>query len=303
MYQSRSIWEEIKWQYNYGGIIIQLIFVNIALYVLGLSFFVITFLSAASRNIPQEFIEKWLYVPSGLVEFLTKPWTLISYQFLHAGFWHILFNMLVLYWFGRIFTTYLNPKKILPLYLLGGFAGALFFLLSYNIFPAFRNEQAALVGASASIMAILGATTALAPDYEVRLYFLFNVKLKFIAAFLIFANIFTLPLGNAGGNFAHLGGVGLGFLYIYLLRRGTDITAPINKAIDWVIGVFTYDPSKSVTFKTVKNKQKVKASTIEKEDDAVDQDKVDAILDKIAENGYDSLTKEEKAYLFKASKN
>jgi hypothetical protein len=149
-------------------------------------------------------------------------------------------------------------------------------------------------------MAILGATTALAPDYEVRLYFLFNVKLKFIAAFLIVANIFTMPNGNAGGNMAHLGGVAFGFLYIYLLRNGTDLAAPVNKFFDWVVGWFEKNPTPKVTFKKVYKNTSPTPSVSSKE--KIDQAKVDAILDKIAQNGYDSLTKAEKDYLFKASK-
>jgi membrane associated rhomboid family serine protease len=300
MYANRSIWDEIKWQYQTGGILTKLVFINVGLYLIGLTFWVIGWATAATVNYPELFISEWLYVPSTLKEFAIKPYTLITYQFLHAGFWHILFNMLVLFWFGRIFTNFVSEKKLLPLYLMGGIAGALLYIILYNLLPVFDNQVGRLVGASASIMAILGATTALAPDYEVRLYFLFNVKLKFIAAFLIVANIFTMPNGNAGGNMAHLGGVAFGFLYIYLLRNGTDLAAPVNKFFDWVVGWFEKNPTPKVTFKKVYKNTSPTPSVSSKE--KIDQAKVDAILDKIAQNGYDSLTKAEKDYLFKASK-
>lgn len=302
MYQSRSILDEIKWQYQTGGIVVKLIFVNIALYLIGLSFWVIGWAMASAINYPELFISEWLYVPSSLKELLYKPFTLFTYQFLHAGFWHILFNMLVLYWFGRIFTTFLSEKKILPLYLMGGLAGAALYLILYNILPVFDGVSGRLVGASAAIMAILGATTAIAPDYEVRLYFLFNVRLKFISAFLIFANIFTLPNGNAGGNFAHLGGVAFGFFFIYMLQRGTDLSAPINRFFDWIVGLFDKKPNPRASFKRVYKNSTGTLVKKEETNSKTDQEKVDAILDKIAQNGYDSLTKIEKDYLFKASK-
>lgn len=303
MYQSRSIWDEIKWQFQTGGIVTRLIFVNVALYLIGLSFWVVGWAMASTINYPELFISQWLYVPSSLKEFSYKFYTLFTYQFLHEGFWHILFNMLVLYWFGQIFTNFLSEKKVLPLYLMGGVAGALFYLLLYNVLPVFDGQTGRLVGASAAIMAIMGATTALAPDYEVRLYFLFTVRLKFLAAFLIFANIFTLPNGNAGGNFAHLGGVAFGFFYIYMLQRGTDLAAPVNRLFDWMVSMFSRKSNPKASFKRVQvNRPSAAPKTTANSTSVVDQQKVDAILDKIAQNGYDSLTKAEKDYLFKASK-
>ena len=185
---------------------------------------------------------------------------------------------------------------------MGGIAGALLYLALHNTLPVFDGVSGRLVGASAAIMAILGATTAIAPDYEVRLYFLFSVRLKFIAAFLIFANIFTLPNGNAGGNFAHLGGVAFGFFFIYMLQRGTDLSAPINRFFDWVVGLFERKAEPKHTFKKVYRNTAQPASAKVEHSGKTDQEKVDAILDKIAQNGYDSLSKSEKDYLFKASK-
>jgi membrane associated rhomboid family serine protease len=302
MYGNRSIWDEIKWQYQTGGILIKLIFINIGLYVVGLTFWLIGWAAASKVNYPELFIREWLYVPSNLKEFAFKAYTLFTYQFLHAGFWHILFNMLVLFWFGRIFTNFVSEKKLLPLYLMGGVAGALLYLVLYNLLPVFDGQTGRLVGASASIMAILGAATALAPDYEVRLYFLFTVKLKFIAALLIVANIFTMPNGNAGGNMAHLGGVAFGFFYIYMLRKGTDLAAPVNRFFDTVTGWFEKKPIPATKFKKVYRNTEPAKSVSVKDGNTIDQAKVDAILDKIAQNGYDSLTKAEKDYLFKASK-
>ena len=299
LYGSKSVFEEAKLRYQYGGITTKIIFVNVVLFLFGWSIEIVEFFLNIDNDLLIGAVEKWTRVPSQLSELLYKPYTLFTYQFFHAGLFHLLFNMMVLYYFGKIVSDFIGDKKILPLYLMGGVVGALLFLLLYNTMPVFELHIATLVGASAAIMAILTAAAALQPDMEIRPFFFlkFTIKLKFLAAFLILINVFTVENGNAGGNFAHLGGAAFGYLYIFLYRvKGIDMTKPWNKSFDYIIGLFDRKPKPRITFV---NKKPIKKSP---KPDGVNQETVDAILDKIAQNGYDSLTKDEKDYLFQASK-
>ncbi|MES2278194.1 MAG: rhomboid family intramembrane serine protease [Bacteroidota bacterium] len=234
----------------------------------------------------------YLAMPSSLPKLLTHPWTPITYMFMHDGVFHVLFNMLWLYWFGQIFEEYLGNKRTLTLYFLGGLAGAIFFVGSFNIFPGFANSGilggATIVGASACVMAIIVATATLLPDYEIFLMFLGPVKLKWLALFFVIIDFLNVASANAGGELAHLGGALIGFIYIKQLKRGRDWSAPINNIF------------------TAKSKIKVVAGgggADGKKASLPRQDEVDRILDKISQSGYDSLNKQEKETLFRASNN
>jgi membrane associated rhomboid family serine protease len=231
--------------------------------------------------------EDYLRMPSNLHTLLTRFWTPITYMFMHAGVFHILFNMLWLYWMGQIFEEYLGKKRIFGVYLLGGLAGALFFILAYNVFPLFSDVVAAstVVGASASVMAIVVATATLLPDYSIGLMFIGQVKLKWIAIFFIVIDFLSIAGPNAGGEFAHLGGALFGFVYIKQLQRGNDWVGAITK-------IFTRS-----------SKLKVVSKNSDKSSNALPrQEEIDRILDKISQSGYDSLNKQEKEILFRASK-
>lgn len=236
------------------------------------------------------FTNDYLLLPAFLPKLAFRFWTPFTYMFMHAGVFHILFNMLWLYWMGQIFEEYLGNKRTIGLYLLGGLSGGLLFVAAYNLLPAFTSINAAeggvVVGASASVMAVIIATATLLPDYTIPLMFIGPVKLKWIALFYIVIDFLGIAGGNAGGEIAHLGGALFGFVYIKQLQKGNDWIGGINK-------LFSPKPKlKVVNYDN--NSQKKTAGKPRQED-------IDRILDKISVSGYDSLNKQEKDILFRAS--
>src|SRR5699024_9901139 len=255
-----------------------------------------------------ETINNWLILPRHLTEFIYKPWTIITYAFLHAGFWHILSNMIILYFSGRYFLTFFSPKRLLNYYLLVAIAGGIFFLASYNIFPVFADGKSyTLVGASASVMAILIGVATYAPHMMIRL-FMFNIKLWWIAAFFVIKDFVMIPVENPGGHIAHLGGAALGYFYTTQLSQGRDIGAWFEKIMDYISGIFTKKEKKTPFQIVYRNKTKHKGkrgpyqNNSSTSDQAEKQRKIDEILDKISKNGYESLSKEEKDFLFNAGR-
>jgi membrane associated rhomboid family serine protease len=239
----------------------------------------------------------WFSVPSSIKAFLLRPWTLITYMFTHKDILHILFNMLWLYWFGTIFLEYLDQKKLVAVYLLGGICGAVVYIISFNIFPVFNqvvNESVA-IGASASVLAIVVAIAAYVPDYSVNLFLLGRIKIKYVAlAIFILTSVMDFSV-NSGGKLAHIGGALFGYLYTVNLRRGRDFGKGINKIIDFFVTIFKPRKKFRVTYKK-------KASDYDyNKSRANHQEKINKILEKISKGGYDSLTKEEKDLLFMES--
>jgi membrane associated rhomboid family serine protease len=230
--------------------------------------------------------DEYLLLPPNLHTLLTHFWTPVTYMFMHAGIFHILFNMLWLYWFGQIFEEYLGKQRTLGLYLMGGLAGAFLFILCYNTVPLFAGASAPLVGASASVMAIIIGTATLLPDYTISLILIGPVKLKWIALFIIVIDFFGIVGPNAGGEIAHLGGALMGFVYIKQLQKGND----------WIAGIANIFKSKSKLKVVSKNSSGKSAGKPR-------QEEIDYILDKISQTGYDSLSKQEKEILFRASNN
>ncbi len=304
MYRKQSIWAEIKRQYAQpGDMIFKLIIVNVAVFLVVniIKLFCTLFITdpLLYATIYHDYFLKWLAVPSDLGQLIYKPWTLLTYMFLHEGFFHLLFNMLWLYWIGRILQDLIGFKKILPIYLMGGLLGGVIYILSYNLFPGLQAYAAGsiLLGASAGVLAIVFAAATLTPDYLIHLILIGPVKLKYIALFTLILDVISIGnLSNAGGHLAHLGGALFGFLYIKQLQNGNDWAKTPNKIIDWTMSLFDKKPKMSYQKSSDK---KPKPSVISKSNQA----RVDDILDKIAEAGYDSLSKEEKDFLFKYSKN
>ena len=230
-------------------------------------------------------------------------------MFLHKGFWHILWNMLLLYWFGRIVGDFIGNQRVLPIYLLGGLAGALIFFIAYNFTPLGRGQEVFALGASAAVMAMVVAAGVLSPDFIMRLLFLGDVKLKYIVGVLVFLDLLGIAgEANTGGHFAHLGGALMGGIFITQLNRGNDLSVPVNRITDKIFGFFTalFSSGKNLrvekrgkTRKTRTNARQNKGKHVK---DESHQERVDSILDKIRESGYDSLTDEEKEFLFNASK-
>jgi membrane associated rhomboid family serine protease len=227
---------------------------------------------------------KQLSVPADLEILAYKPWTIITYMFLQREVFHILFNMLWLYWMGMIFMDFLNKRQFIFTYLAGGIAGAFLYLLAYNTLPAFIDltEKSFLLGSSASVMAIVVGTATLVPDYTIRLLLFGAVRLKYLAIAYFVLDLIGMGGGNPGGSIAHIGGAILGFVFIKQLNNGRDFSKILKK---------------KTRLKVVPNKSNTRSETIH-----TDQDTIDKILDKISKSGYESLSKNEKEALFKASK-
>lgn len=234
------------------------------------------------------FTNDYLRLTAYLPKLPYRFWTPLTYMFMHDGPFHILFNMLWLYWFGQIFEEYLGKKRTLGLYLMGGFAGAALYILSYNTLPFFTHENAAIgssmVGASASVMAIMVATATLLPDYTISMMFIGPVKLKWLVLFFIVIDFLGITGFNAGGELAHLGGALLGFIYIKQVQKGHD----------WIEGI-------NNLFKPKSKLKVVAVNGASRRSEQPRQEEVDQILDKISRSGYDSLNKQEKEVLFRAS--
>ena len=294
-----NIIDDLKLQYRTGGIAQKLIYWNVVLFVIPAILFGI--LSLFGVNVDYLYYVSLDSLPSSLA---WKPWSIVTYAVFHSGIWHLLFNMLVLHFSTRLFTTYFNQKQLLGLYVLGGVFAGLVYIVSYLVLPVFANTSSTLVGASGSIMAILFATVTYNPYMEMRLMFIGRVKLWHIAVFVIAMDLIQLPMSNAGGHLAHLGGALFGYLFMNLLKNGTDLTDGITKIIDFFVNKTVTKKSKSPFKKVHKNYSAstsvVNESRIVRKDKT--QQQIDEILDKISASGYDSLSKEEKDFLFRAGK-
>lgn len=283
-------------KYRRATVVEKLIIINVGIFILTFGYKTICFLF----QIPESSVLNWLTFPADGNEFLRKPWTIFTYAFLHDGIFHLLFNMMVLYFSGNFFLAYFTGKRLLNFYFLGIFAGALIFMLSYNLFPAFANtNKAYLLGASAGVMAVLVGIATHIPYMGIRLLLIGTIKLWHIAVFFVILDIIMIPLGNAGGRLAHLGGALLGFSYVKMLDRGVDIGKWWEIFTDWIMGLFSFKKQKPL--KTVhRNKNTYKKTEASNPSKTENQKKIDSILDKISKGGYDSLSKEEKDFLFKA---
>jgi membrane associated rhomboid family serine protease len=246
-------------------------------------------------------VHKNFMISSSFSEFIQRPWTLITYFFNHdlGQIMHILFNMMALYWFGKLFVEYLGTDKLIALYLLGGIAGGVLYLCMYNLIPnppVFLSQLSGMVGASGAIYAIMVGAATLLPDYTFFLLFLGPVRIKYIAAFFIFLSFVGSVSGNAGGNIAHLGGALMGFVYIKQLQAGVNWGGWITSTLYFFKNLFKPRPKVKVSYR--KETRSKSGATTSK----ASQEEIDAILDKISDQGYEKLTKEEKEKLFNASK-
>lgn len=306
----QSIWEDAKRELNRGNMITQLIIINIGVFVL-INLTQLLLYLGSGGTVPSIYnsILHFFCMSSDWVFFLTHPWGIFTSMFLHEGFWHILWNMLFLYWFGRIVGDFIGDHRILPLYLLGGLAGGVLFFISANLLPYGAGGRFAL-GASGAVMAIVVAAGTISPDYIMRLLFLGDVKLKYIVGVLVFLDLILIPQGgNTGGHFAHLGGAFFGWFFVTQLRNGNDMSKPVNRVLDKVRGFFEsiFSGGEKGPKVVYRNPNRKRSEAHGKTDSSPQnpsayQEKLDAILDKIKESGYDSLSKEEKEFLFNASK-
>jgi membrane associated rhomboid family serine protease len=291
-----GIWGDIKSTFRNGNSLIRLIYINITFFIIIAIIGVVGVLLKNSQ-ITYETI-RYLSVPSSLPVLLVRPWTIITYMFTHQELLHILVNLLWLYWFGKIFLEYLDQKKLVAVYLLGGISGAITYVLSYNIFPAFQGvvgESVPLLGASASVMAIVVAIAVYVPDYTVYLFLLGKVKIKYIAlGIFVLTSVMDFSV-NSGGKLAHIGGALFGYLYILSYKQGRDMGKGINKIIDFFVTLFKPAKKLKVTYKRPSDDFEYNKIKVDH------QKEINKILDKISKGGYDSLTKTEKEILFRES--
>jgi membrane associated rhomboid family serine protease len=237
----------------------------------------------------------YLAIPSNLDLLVRRPWTMITYMFLHVQFLHILFNLLWLYWFGLVFVQELGLKKLLSTYLLGGLAGGLLFVFAYNTLPVFKAEIGVpALGASASVMAVVVAAATYRPERKMHLVFIGPVKIGYIAlAMFIFSSLLEFSL-NTGGKIAHIGGALLGFFFAYYYKRGKDISRGFDRMMDRIASWFKpRQPKMKVTHKRPVDDMEYNQQKAE------DRKNLDEILDKISKGGYESLTAREKEILFR----
>ncbi len=297
--------DEIKRTYSQGSMLLRLIFINIGVFVL---LHLVT-LTLMLFNVPGNHVLEWMELPSDPWLLLRRPWTLVTYMFTHYGLWHILFNMLWLYWLGRIFMEFFSPKQLTGLYLLGGWGGALLFLLASNLLPYYTSSPGTyyLMGASASVVAIVVAAAVYVPDYKIGLLFLGEVPIKWIALVTVLISLFGIDGINGGGNIAHIGGALIGAWYALRIRRGRDITRPLNACIDALAGLFNGRSFKMPDFKRGSRKHAQdgaprQAANSNTPHDTIDEEELDRILKKIKAAGYDALTDQERDKLFKVSR-
>lgn len=300
--QPNHPFSDIRTFFRHKSALSYLVIINISVWILIQIFRVFAFLldSPDSASASSAVVD-YLAVPASLPMLLVRPWTLITYMFLHVGIWHILFNMLWLFWFGRIFLEYLNEKQMVWVYILGGLSGAFAYILAFNVFPVFKPMIPAsyALGASASVMAIVTAIAFYVPNYTLYLLFFGRVKIVYIAIALFVLDFFTIPGGNAGGQIAHIGGALLGFLYIKTIPRSSNSSFGGKGSFSsWISQMFK-------TKKRTPGGYRKSRRPITDEDfnqqKAQQQRRIDMILDKISKGGYDSLTREEKEFLFKSS--
>lgn len=296
---ANPIIEDIKLKIRSGNPITRLIIINVSIFLIISILRILLFLTGGFVATFVNFIIDNISLPLSLQGLIHKPWTLITYMFTHIDIFHILWNLITLYWFGQILSDYTSAKKIIPLYLMGGVAGALITILLFSIIPVFHPYLGLpMVGASAGITAIIIAAATLVPNYRINLMFIGSVKLLYVALFVLFIDILNVAsYDNIGGNIAHLGGALMGYVFIVEYKKGRDWTSWINRFFDWVKNLFKAAP---------KSKMKVAYKRGVSDEDynlnkKVTQEQIDIILDKISKSGYESLSKSEKEILFKAS--
>lgn len=300
-----AVIDTLKQRYSSASVLMRLIYINIAVFVVlrvvGLVSFLLTGNSIS--------LVQWVELPSNLLVFAHRPWTVITYMFSHYSVFHILFNMLWLYWLGRIFLEVFSQRQMVGLYVLGGLAGAALYLLAYNLLPHLVMGQAMLIGASASVMAIVIAISVYRPDYQIGLLFIGTISLKWIAIATVFIDLISIEGANFGGHIAHIGGMLMGLWYALSIKRGHDITSWINSVIDSVVQLFRKNkpsnPQRRAYNYHQSNQEKTATKTSAKANNDsknADEERLDEILEKLKRSGYGALTDEEKEFLFNASR-
>ena len=286
-----GIIDEIKLSFKNGTYLTKLIYINIAIWVIVRLVFVGYSLSGSDGSL----MLGWLALPASFELFISRPWTIFTYMFLHFELLHILFNVLWLYWFGKIFLEYHNQQKLLSLYILGGLSGGLAFMMAYNWLPVFHERiiNSQLLGASASVIAIVIAIAVYVPNHLIHLAFIGPVKIKWIAFVSVLLYVISLSGDNAGGNFAHLGGAVWGWIYMSQLMAGRNITGRFDRVTDTFFSWFRRRRKLKIKYNSPNPDYDYNRKKVSQQND------INQVLDKIGKSGYDSLTFEEREILFK----
>jgi membrane associated rhomboid family serine protease len=281
--------DTLRQRFSQFNIAEKLILINVVCFIIPFFLRSIFFLF----DLPAQSFLSFFELPASIGDFIYQPWSLFTYGFLHDSIGHIFWNMLLLYYASQFFLNLFSTQRFINVYFMGILLGGLVFILSYAVFPAFKNQSPQMVGASAGVMAVLIFSCTYMPTQEVRLLFL-NVKLMYIGIALVIVDVLQIPTGNAGGHLAHIGGAALGYIYAQQLQNGKDIGSGFERLWKWLATLFTAQPKMKTIHRTPRRNSKISVQS--------DQEKIDRILDKISASGYDSLSKEEKELLFNAGK-
>jgi len=289
--------DDLKFKLAQNNAVVKLIALNTIVYLVFALAHVFFRLFQANDVISA--VEKLFVLYASPSNFISQPWGIITYMFLHSGFFHVLFNMLWLYWLGMLLHEYLGNIRVYQVYFLGGVFGGLLYMFAYNVFPVFSSDlnTSFALGASAGILAIVAAAATLLPNYTVMLFGVFSVQLRYIAIFSVLVDLLNIPSSNAGGRIAHLGGALAGFLFIKYLYTNNTLTNAIHSVSSFFKNIFKQKPTL-----TVHHKSDFRIKQQPENTSKPNQADVDAILEKISKSGYESLTAKEKELLFRASK-
>jgi hypothetical protein len=289
--------DDLKFKLAQNNAVVKLIALNTIVYLVFALAHVFFWLFQANDVISA--VEKLFVLYASPSNFISQPWGIITYMFLHSGFFHVLFNMLWLYWLGMLLHEYLGNIRVYQVYFLGGIFGGLLYMFAYNVFPVFSSDlnTSFALGASAGVLAIVAATATLLPTYTVMLFGVFSVQLRYIAIFSVLVDLLNIPSSNAGGRIAHLGGALAGFLFIKYLYTNNTFTNAIHSVSSFFKNIFKQKPTL-----TVHHKSDFRIKQQPENTSKPNQADVDAILEKISKSGYESLTAKEKELLFRASK-
>lgn len=292
-----AIFTNLKRNFQRGSIPVKLIYINVGVFLVIRLVGVVCLLF----NTPEISVLDYLELPSSVSTLLHKPWTLFTYMFTHQDILHILFNMLWLYWFGAIFLRFFTERQFSGLYILGGLAGAALFVLTYNTLPYFRSVApfSALIGASASVMAIVFAVSFYRKELEINLFLFGRIKLIYLALGTLVIDFLAVTSENAGGHIAHIGGALFGIFYASQMSKGKDLTTPINKILDWFVNLRKPKSKMRVTYRRGETGESDQDYNYRKNKE---RENIDLILEKLKRSGYESLSNEEKKKLFDASK-
>jgi len=299
-----SFWDSLVQKYKQGTIVLKLIYINVGVFL----FLRLTLLFLGMFHVEANWFMPLFQMPSDWIAILMRPWTIFTYMFVHLDLMHIFFNMLWLYFFGGMFLHWFNARQLGGLYIIGGLFGGLFFALFNNLLPIQESFQGIvyLMGASASVLALGIAVAFYRPDEPIRLFLLGSLKLKYLAIIMVVLDVLSLNGDNAGGSLAHLGGALAGLVFGYSLRRGVDLTAWVNPLLDWFVNLMPRRRKMKITYRRPKREETYKTVDVDqkfRDKRKQNTDQMDAILDKIKQSGYESLSQDEKKILFDFSRN